>query len=273
VEIKGKRGSWKMIYRRKTYKIKPEKLNDFNNFFHTYLFPNQIKNGAKLIGRWVNDKKDEILAIWEYRSIEHYESIESLIRNSELHKKSKEKIIELGKLYIESDQDFLTSTAPYPATYHPPKHIMSVSGYITNKDGEVLLVRNFHRSDTMEMPGGQVEEGETLEEAIHREIFEETGIKVHLLGITGIYQNVTSGVTCIVFRGEYQSGDITPAEYETSEVIFTKLTKDNINQLITRDQFKSRTLDAMEANYLPYEAFKVRPYELISRYEVKREYC
>jgi 8-oxo-dGTP diphosphatase len=272
VEIKGNRGSWKMIYRRKTYKIKPERLNDFNNFFHSYLYPNQIKNGAKLIGRWVNDNKTEILAIWEYRSIEHYESIESLIKSSELHKKGKEKLKELGELHLESDQDFLSSTAPYPATYHPPKHLLSVSGYITNKDGEVLLVRNFHRSDTMEMPGGQVEEGETLEEAIHREVFEETGIKVELIGITGIYQNVTSGVTCIVFRGEYQSGEVRTAENETSEVYFTRLNKENINQFITRKQFRNRTLDAMEPNYLPYEAFKVRPYELISSFEVKKEY-
>ncbi|ALC90652.1 NUDIX hydrolase [Bacillus sp. FJAT-18017] len=257
-----------MIYRRKTYKIQPEKLNDFNEFFHSYLYPNQIKYGAKLIGRWVNDKQTEILAIWEYKSIEQYESIESLIRNSELHKNAKEKIKELGELYMEDNQDFLTSTA----NYHSPKHIISVSGYITNKAGEVLLVRNFHRSDTMEMPGGQVEEGETLEEAIHREVFEETGVKIDLHGITGIYQNITSGVTCIVFRGEYQSGEVRNAENETSEVYFTKLNKENINQFITRNQFRSRTLDAMEPNYLPYEAFKARPYELINRYEVKKEY-
>ncbi|OCA88496.1 NUDIX hydrolase [Bacillus sp. FJAT-27225] len=257
-----------MIYRRKTYKIKPEKLNDFNQFFHSYIYPNQIENGAKLIGRWVNDNKTEILAIWEYKSIEHYKVIESLIRNSELHKQAKEKIKELGELYIESEQDFLISTA----NYHPPKHLLSVSGYITNKAGEVLLVRNFHRSDTMEMPGGQVEEGETLEEAIHREVIEETGIKVDLLGITGIYQNISSGVTCTVFRGEYQSGEVRTAENETSEVFFTKLNKENIDQFITRNQFRSRALDAMEPNYLPYEAFKVKPYELINRFEVKREY-
>lgn len=37
------------------------------------------------------------------------------------------------------------------------------------------------------MPGGQVEEGETLIDAIHREILEETGASVELLGVTGIY--------------------------------------------------------------------------------------
>lgn len=260
-----------MIYSRKTYKIKPEKLNDFNHFFHSYLYPNQIYHGAKLIGRWVNENKDEILAIWEYKSIEHYEGIENQIKSSELYKKAQEKRKELGELYMECNQDFLSSTANH-GTYHDPKHIVSVSGYITNVEGKVLLIRNFHRSDTMEMPGGQVEEGETLEEAVHREILEETGVKVRLHGITGIYQNVTSGVICVVFRGEYESGEIRTAEGETSEVVFTELTKERIDELITRPQFRSRILDALEQNYLPYEAFKIRPYELIKRFEVKKEF-
>lgn len=261
-----------MIYRRKTYKINPEKLDTFNHFFHTYLYPNQLNYGATLVGRWVNETKDEIVAIWEYTDMEHYEVIEKQIRNSELHKQAQETRKAIGELYIESKQDFLSSTAPPPASYHDPKHIMSVSGYITNQAGEVLLVRNYHRADTLEMPGGQVEVGETLEEAIHREILEETGATVRLVGITGIYQNITRGVTCVVFRGEYQSGELRTAESETSEVYFTELTKENIDQLITREQFKTRTLDAMDANYLPYEAFKVRPYELLSRYDVKKEY-
>ncbi|MBT2636836.1 NUDIX hydrolase [Bacillus sp. ISL-39] len=254
-----------MIFMRNTYSIQPERLNEMNHFFHSYVYPIHIKNGAKLIGRWVNDTKEEILVIWEYSSMELYERINSLIENSEEYQSAME---ELGEIQIEAEKDFLSSTA----SYHPPKHILSVSGYITNKDGDVLLVRNFHRSDTMEMPGGQVEEGETLEEAIHREIFEETGIKVILNGITGIYQNVTSGVTCVVIGGEYQSGETRTAEGETSEVFFTKITKENIEQIITREQFRNRVLDAMDANYIPYEAFKARPYELVKRFDVKKEY-
>jgi 8-oxo-dGTP diphosphatase len=258
-----------MIFKRKTYKIKPDKLNEINHFFHTNVYPVHVKNGAKLIGRWMNETEDEIIVIWEYSSMDHFERIENILQNSEQYKAG---IKELGEFCQEKDKDFLSSTAPNPAAYHSPKHLMSVSGYITNKDGEVLLVRNLHRSDTMEMPGGQVEEGETLEEAIHREVLEETGIKVNLLGITGIYQNVTSRVTCIVFRGEYHSGEVRTAEGETSEVAFTKITRDNIDQYITRKQFRNRAVDAMDANYIPYEAFKARPYELVSRIEVKKEY-
>lgn len=126
------------IFRRKTYKIKPEMLESFNDFFHTYLYPNQMKHGSKLIGRWVNEAHDEITAIWEYKNLEHYEEIEKKIRNSELHQQAKAKRQELGNLYVESSQDFLTSTA-YPDTYHHPQHIVSVCGYITNEKGKYCL--------------------------------------------------------------------------------------------------------------------------------------
>jgi 8-oxo-dGTP diphosphatase len=32
-----------MIYRRKTYRIIPEKIEAFNEFFRDYLLPNQLK--------------------------------------------------------------------------------------------------------------------------------------------------------------------------------------------------------------------------------------
>ncbi|GAF15278.1 MutT/nudix family protein [Bacillus sp. JCM 19046] len=259
-----------MIYRRKTYKILPEMLEPFNLFFHTYLYPNQRQHGAKLIGRWTNDTHTEIVAIWSYTSKEHYESIETSIRASDLHKQAQKKRQELGPLFLESTQEFLTSTAP--SSYHPPKQIVSVAGLITNDANETLLVRNLHRSDTMEIPGGQVEEGETLEEAIHREILEETGVAVSLRGITGIYQNVTSGVICVVFRGDYLSGTLQPDGQETAEVVFQELSKDNVDKWITREQLKNRTLDAFTENYLPYEANRVRPYELLTRFEATKEY-
>ncbi|MGV3465371.1 MAG: NIPSNAP family protein, partial [Heyndrickxia sp.] len=144
------------IFRKKVYKVSQEKVQVFTDFFHEYLYPNQMKHGSKLVGRWVNEKRDEIMAIWEYESLEQYHKIEQKIRESELHRLAQEKRKELGNLYIESSQEFLTPTG----NYQDPKHIVSVSAYITNEKGEVLLVKNHHRSDTYEMPGGQVEEGE-----------------------------------------------------------------------------------------------------------------
>ncbi|WP_176545228.1 NUDIX domain-containing protein [Bacillus sp. AFS041924] len=259
-----------MIYRKKSYKINPNNLEKFNDFFHKYLFPNQIMSGAKLIGRWVNESNDKIEAIWQYESLEQYEHIEKMIRSSELHQKAKEKRAQIGELFIESHQEFLHSTS-LVGTYEAPKHIVSVSGFITNDLGEVLLVRNEHRSDTMEMPGGQVEEGENLAQAIHREINEETGVNIKLTGVTGIYQNIKNNIICVVFRGQYESGELKIEKGETTEVIFTNLEKIKLEKIVTRPHFRTRILDALNANYIPYESYDVNPFELINRYEVKQE--
>lgn len=49
----------------------------------------------------------------------------------------------------------------------------------------MLLTKVHWRADTWELPGGQVEEGEALDQAVCREIKEETGLTVKPIGITG----------------------------------------------------------------------------------------
>jgi ADP-ribose pyrophosphatase YjhB (NUDIX family) len=55
------------------------------------------------------------------------------------------------------------------------------------REGKVLLVRRarspgrgFHS-----LPGGRVESGETLTEALHREVREETGLVIEIIGLAG----------------------------------------------------------------------------------------
>lgn len=59
-----------------------------------------------------------------------------------------------------------------------PKHMISVSAFVTNEKEEVLLLRTHWRSETWEMPGGNVEEGESLDTAVCREYLEETNIVI-----------------------------------------------------------------------------------------------
>jgi 8-oxo-dGTP diphosphatase len=147
-----------------------------------------------------------------------------------------------------------------------PKHIIAVSAYVTNENGEVLLVKTHWRSDTWESPGGQVEEGEPLDIAVCREILEETGIVIRPIGITGVYYNATINLLSVVFKAKYVSGEIIVQPEEIQEAKFTELNESNIEKYITRPHMKSRTLDAMKAvNYIPYETWEVSPYHLLGR--------
>jgi 8-oxo-dGTP diphosphatase len=70
------------------------------------------------------------------------------------------------------------------AQQDPPHHIVAVAALVRNVQDQILLVHS-PRGD-WEFPGGQVEEGETLMQALQREILEETGVSVSVGALVGI---------------------------------------------------------------------------------------
>lgn len=59
-----------------------------------------------------------------------------------------------------------------------PTHIVAVSGMVKNERGEILMV--LHNRAGWCWPGGQVEVGETLTQALAREVMEETGMEIEV---------------------------------------------------------------------------------------------
>ncbi|EHB68632.1 NUDIX hydrolase [Paenibacillus lactis] len=70
-----------------------------------------------------------------------------------------------------------------------PTHIVAVGGIVENEKGEILLVKV---RNGWVFPGGQVEVGENLIEALMREIKEESGIDITVSHLIGVYSNTST---------------------------------------------------------------------------------
>ncbi|MDF2066444.1 NUDIX hydrolase [Bacillus sp. Cr_A10] len=68
-----------------------------------------------------------------------------------------------------------------------PTHILAVGGIVENEKGDILLVKTLYGGWVF--PGGQVEIGENLMDALCREIKEESGIDIDVSHMIGIYSN------------------------------------------------------------------------------------
>jgi 8-oxo-dGTP diphosphatase len=75
-------------------------------------------------------------------------------------------------------------------------------------------------------------------------VFEETGLKVEPVALTGIYQNIPRGIVAFVFRCHVVDGQFAPST-EASEVAW--LTPDEIADRMD-EAYAVRLLDALTLN-------------------------
>ncbi len=66
----------------------------------------------------------------------------------------------------------------------------TVGGLIVGPDGKILLVRSYKWNDCFSVPGGHIEFGERAEDAIKREILEETGLDVDVIELLMVQQAI-----------------------------------------------------------------------------------
>jgi ADP-ribose pyrophosphatase YjhB (NUDIX family) len=122
-----------------------------------------------------------------------------------------------------------------------PKHSVSVAGITVRGDGRILAIR---RADNgaWEPPGGVLELHEDPQTGVVREVLEETGIKVNVRQLTGVYKNMNLGVVALVFRCEPTAG----AERTSDEATAVEwLTPDEVRERMS-EAFALRVLDALD---------------------------
>ncbi|MGG3837738.1 NUDIX hydrolase [Paenibacillus thiaminolyticus] len=147
-----------------------------------------------------------------------------------------------------------------------PTHIVAVGGIVENEQGHILLVKTQHEGWVF--PGGQVEAGENLIDALGREIKEESGIDVEVSRLIGVYSNTGTykwhdGVTdvptklmldytCTAVGGQLSTSD------ETSDVRW--VAKENVLDLIAEPAIRTRYQAYLDANgRINYMAYVTKP--------------
>lgn len=126
------------------------------------------------------------------------------------------------------------------------RHSVSVAGVIVDDEDRALLIQR-RDNGHWEPPGGVLEHGETIEEALRREVIEETGLIIEPGALTGVYQNMPRHIVALVFRCRAVGGQLREND---EAVAFRWASGIEIAELST-DAYAVRLLDALEAEGTP----------------------
>src|SRR3954453_419382 len=126
------------------------------------------------------------------------------------------------------------------------RHSVSVTGVIVDEKRRALLIQR-RDNGRWEPPGGVLEIDETIEDGAAREVLEETGMKVEIEQLTGIYKNMKLGVVALVFRARAISGEPQTGP-ETRDTRWA--TAAEVADLVP-EVYAVRVQDAMAANDQP----------------------
>ena len=122
-------------------------------------------------------------------------------------------------------------------------HFVSVAALVMNDAGKILLVNSPWRG--WEYPGGLIEPGETFQEAFRREVREEAGVEIEILGFVGLCKNIERDVVNIDFIAKYVSGELATSD-ESTEVIWAD--PEEALELVTFPLTKKRLINMLSGS-------------------------
>ena len=146
------------------------------------------------------------------------------------------------------------------STAKEPLHTLVVGCLVRNDRDEVLLIR--HQKRGWEIPQGRVEEGESLIDALHREVKEEAGVAIERGPLAAVWSKLTPPSAVIfTFLGRYRSGDLDPTG-DSGEAAW--LSPAEALEQVTNSVMRER-LQALLAfdGTINYRAYTVKPYQVV----------
>ncbi|MBP0725603.1 NUDIX hydrolase [Bacillus sp. RG28] len=150
---------------------------------------------------------------------------------------------------------------------------IAVGGLVKDEKGRWLVVKKKYSGlkDMWSLPAGFVKETETVDQAILREIKEETGIEAKMIGLMGVRTGVIKGEisdNMLLFLLETDQIVVTIQEKELSEAKFMteqELLQDNSSSLLIRYLIENPPMNKMEIikGLDPGDHFNYTTYHLI----------
>ncbi|KUJ83325.1 NUDIX domain-containing protein [Microbulbifer flavimaris] len=95
---------------------------------------------------------------------------------------------------------------------------LSAHAVITNEAGEILQLRATYADCSWGLPGGALDRGETVHEALLRECREELGREVGIDYLSGIYYHRVYGSHVFIFRAHFVDSGVITLSDEHSEM-------------------------------------------------------
>lgn len=95
---------------------------------------------------------------------------------------------------------------------------LSVHAVIVDEAGRVLLLKATYADSAWGLPGGAVDPGETIHEALLRECVEEMGTNVSIRHLTGVYYHAAVRSHAFIFRCDLPPGATVQLSEEHSQL-------------------------------------------------------
>lgn len=135
---------------------------------------------------------------------------------------------------------------------------IAVSALVRDDQGRVLMIRRTD-NDLYAIPGGGLEVGETVAQAVEREVLEETGITVQVRDLVGVFSNPEHVIAfddgevrqefSICFRADPLGGELRTSS-ESKEVDWIE--PQRLSELNIHPSIRLRIERALESSDEPY---------------------